>query len=181
MCILISLYYALLGKIHLSIRVIFSWCRKYYYNHTWCTGSSEYLSVEWFTEWMWSREPKLYNQWVGFEFYLYHLLAVCYIAGTFWLVVLVVVQLLSCVWLFAATGQAFLSFTISPSLLTLMSSESMMHLTISSSSTLFSFWFQSFPASGSFQRSQFFMSGAKVLEFQFQHQSFQWIFRTDFL
>ena len=40
---------------------------------------------------------------------------------------------------------------------------------------------QSFPASKSFQTSQFFAPGGKVLEFQFQHQSFQWIFRTDFL
>ena len=28
--------------------------------------------------------------------------------------------------------------------------------------------------------SQFFTSGGQVLEFQVQHQSFQWIFRTDF-
>ena len=41
---------------------------------------------------------------------------------------------------------------------------------------------QSFPASGSFQK---WVSSshhvAKVLEFQLQHPSFQWIFRTDFL
>ena len=43
----------------------------------------------------------------------------------------------------------------------------------------FSFPLQSFPASGSFPMSQFFAS--KGLEFQLQHQSFQWIFRTDFL
>ena len=40
---------------------------------------------------------------------------------------------------------------------------------------------QSFPASGSFQMSQFFHQVAKVLEFQLQHQSFQWIFTTNFL
>ena len=40
---------------------------------------------------------------------------------------------------------------------------------------------QSFPASESFQMSQFFTSGGQLLEFQLQHQSFQWIFRTDFL
>ena len=40
---------------------------------------------------------------------------------------------------------------------------------------------QSFPASGSFPMSQLFHQVAKVLEFQLQHQSFQWIFRTDFL
>ena len=36
-------------------------------------------------------------------------------------------------------------------------------------------------ASGSFPRSRFFPSIAKVLELQLQHQSFQWIFKTDFL
>ena len=40
---------------------------------------------------------------------------------------------------------------------------------------------QSFPASGSFPMSLFFNQVAKVLQFQLQHQSFQWIFRTDFL
>ena len=55
------------------------------------------------------------------------------------------------------------------------------HPTISSSVFPFSSCLQSFPASGSFQMSQFFASGGKVLEFQLQHHSFQWIFRTDFL
>ena len=50
------------------------------------------------------------------------------------------------------------------------------HPTISSSVVPFSSHLQSFPASGSFQMSQCFASG-KVLEFQLQHQSFQWIFR----
>ena len=50
--------------------------------------------------------------------------------------------------------------------------------TITSSSVLpFSSCFQTFPASGSFQMSQV----AKVLEFQLQHQSFQWTLRTDLL
>ena len=40
---------------------------------------------------------------------------------------------------------------------------------------------QSFPASGSFQMSQFFASGDQVLEFQLQHQSFQWTRKTDLL
>ena len=40
---------------------------------------------------------------------------------------------------------------------------------------------QSFPASGSFQMNQFFASGGQSITFQLQHQSFQWIFRTDFL
>ena len=52
------------------------------------------------------------------------------------------------------------------------------HPTISSSVIPFSSCPQSFPASGSFQMSQFF---ASVLEFQLQHQSFQWIPRTDLL
>ena len=55
------------------------------------------------------------------------------------------------------------------------------HPTISSSVIPFSSCLQSFPASGSFPMSPFFTSVAKVLEFQLQHQSFQWIFRTDFL
>ena len=55
------------------------------------------------------------------------------------------------------------------------------HPTISSSVVPFSSHLQSFPASGSFQMSQFFASVAKVLEFQLQHQSFQWILRTGFL
>ena len=49
--------------------------------------------------------------------------------------------------------------------------------TISSSVNPFSFCLQSFPASGSFPMSQVL----KVLELQFQYQSFQWVFRTDFL
>ena len=48
--------------------------------------------------------------------------------------------------------------------------------TISSSVIPLSSCLQSFPASGSFQMSQFFTSVAKVLEFQLQHQSFQWIY-----
>ena len=51
------------------------------------------------------------------------------------------------------------------------------HPTISSFVVPFSSCLQSFPVSGIFPMSQV----AKVLEFQLQHQSFQWIFRTDFL
>ena len=54
------------------------------------------------------------------------------------------------------------------------------HPTISSSVVPFSL-LQSFPTSGSFLMSQFLHQVAKVLEFQCQHQSFQWIFRIDFL
>ena len=53
------------------------------------------------------------------------------------------------------------------------------HATFSSSVTLFSCP-QSFPASGSFLMSQPLHQVAKVLEFQCQHQSFQWILRVDF-
>ena len=40
---------------------------------------------------------------------------------------------------------------------------------------------QCFPASESFPMSKFFSSGGQRLEFQLQHQSFQWIFRIDLL
>ena len=47
------------------------------------------------------------------------------------------------------------------------------HLTISSSVIPISSRLQSFPASGSFQMSQFFALGGQSLEFQLEHQSFQ--------
>ena len=55
------------------------------------------------------------------------------------------------------------------------------HPTISSSVVPFSSCPQSFPASGSFQMSQLFASGGQSMEFQLQHQSFQWTPRTDLL
>ena len=57
------------------------------------------------------------------------------------------------------------------------------HPTISSSVVSFSSCLQRFPASGSFPVSQFFASGGQSIEveLQLQYQSFQWIFRTDFL
>ena len=55
------------------------------------------------------------------------------------------------------------------------------HPTISSSVVPFSSHLQSFPSSGSFLMSELFESGGQVLEFQLQHQSFQWILRTDLL
>ena len=45
----------------------------------------------------------------------------------------------------------------------------------------FSSCLQSFPASGSFPMRGLFTSGGPLLEFQPQQQSFQWIFRVDFL
>ena len=55
------------------------------------------------------------------------------------------------------------------------------HLTISSSVIPFSSNLQSFQASGSFQMSQYFASGSQTIGVSLQHQSSQWIFRTDFL
>jgi len=55
------------------------------------------------------------------------------------------------------------------------------HLTISSSVIPFSSCLQSFPASGSFQWVSSLHQVAKVLEFQLQHQSFQWTPRSDLL
>ena len=60
------------------------------------------------------------------------------------------------------------------------------HPTISSSIVLFSSCLQSFPASvcpalGLFQWVSSSHQVAKVLEIELQHQSFQWIFRFDFL
>ena len=60
------------------------------------------------------------------------------------------------------------------------------HPAISSSVVPFSSCPQSLPASESFPMSQFFAWGGKVLEFQLQHQSFQWTpglisFRMDWL
>ena len=83
-------------------------------------------------------------------------------------VFVVVVQLLSCVWLFVtpwtAACQAPLSFTVSRSLLRFMSLSQWCYLTISSSMSPCSFCLQSFPASGSFPVSQLFASGGQSIE-----------------
>ena len=57
------------------------------------------------------------------------------------------------------------------------------HPIISSSVVPFSSQLQSFPEPGSFQMNQFLHIRwpASTSEFQLQHQSFQWILRTDFL
>ena len=57
------------------------------------------------------------------------------------------------------------------------------HPTISSSVVSFSSHLQSFPASGDglFKWVSSLHQVAKVLKFQLQYQSFQWIFRIDFL
>ena len=97
----------------------------------------------------------------------------------------IVVQSLSCVWLFVtpwtAACQASLPFTISHNLLKLMLLSWWCHPTISSSVIPFSSCPHSFPASGSFPVCWFFASVGEVLKLQLQHQYFQWIFRIDFL
>ena len=55
------------------------------------------------------------------------------------------------------------------------------HPTISSSVAPFSSWLQSFQHQGPLQWVSSLHQVAKVLEFQLQHQSLQWIFRIDFL
>ena len=77
------------------------------------------------------------------------------------------VQLLSCVQLLAtpwnAVRQASISITNSQSFVKLMSIEWWYHPNISSSVVPFSSCLQSFPASGSFPRSQFFTSGGQTI------------------
>ena len=65
--------------------------------------------------------------------------------------------------LWTAARQASLSITNSQSLLKLMSIESVFHPTISSSVVPFSSCLQSFPASGSFKMSLFFISGGQSI------------------
>ena len=55
------------------------------------------------------------------------------------------------------------------------------HPTISSSVIPFSSYPQSFSESRSFPESTFFIKWTKYWGFHLQHQSFQWIFRTEFL
>ena len=77
------------------------------------------------------------------------------------------VQLLSCVQLFAtswtAAHQASLSINNSQSLLNSCPLSRWCHITISSSVVPFSSCLQSFPASGSFPRNQFFTSGGQSI------------------
>ena len=55
------------------------------------------------------------------------------------------------------------------------------HPTISSSVVPFSSWLQSFPTSCSFLMRQLFASGGQSIGVRLRHQSFQWIFRVNFL
>ena len=95
------------------------------------------------------------------------------------------VQSFSRVQLFATQGtaarQASLSITNSQSLLKLMSIESVMpsnHLIFCHPLLLLP---SIFPSMSVFSRVSSSHQVAKLLEFQLQHQSFQWLFRTDFL
>ena len=87
---------------------------------------------------------------------------------------------LSCVWLCDPTDCSTPGFLVHHHLPELAQSQ-WCHPTISSSVAPFSSYLQSFPASGSFPMSWLFTSGGQILELQLQHQSSQWIFRTDFL
>ena len=97
----------------------------------------------------------------------------------------VVVQSLSFVWLFAIPsmpGLPVLHLSTSPGVCSNSRPLSRWcRPTISSSVIPFSSHLQSFPVSGSSLMSPLFTQLAKVLELQLQHQSFQWIFRVDFL
>ena len=97
----------------------------------------------------------------------------------------IVIQLLSRVCLFVtpwtAAYQAFLSFTISKSLLECMSFESSDAIQPSHPLLSPSLTFSLSQHQGLFQWVSSSYQVAKAMEFQLQHQSFQWIFRTDFL
>jgi len=96
---------------------------------------------------------------------------------------LVVFQSLSHVWLFStpwtAARQPSLSFTISQSLLKLMSIELMM----SSNHLIFCCPLLLLPSIFPiiFPMNPFFTSGGQCMKLQLQRQSFQWIFKVDFL
>ena len=97
----------------------------------------------------------------------------------------IVIQSLSCVWFFV-THRLQHTRLPCPSPCPRVYSKSCplswwCHLTISSSAIPFSSCLQSFSASGSFQWAGSLHQVAKVLELQLQCQSFQWIFRVDFL
>ena len=104
----------------------------------------------------------------------------------YWSIVdFVEVQSLSRVWFFVTPWtttcqQASLSFTVSQSLLKLMSIELVMPSNRLILCHPFSSCLQSFPASVSFPMSRLLHQVAKVLTLQL-HQSFQWIFRVSFL
>ena len=81
---------------------------------------------------------------------------------TSWGVLAVVVQSLSCVWPSVTYECSTPSFTVS-CFLSFVPLSQWCHLTISSSSVLFSFCLQSFPSPGSFPMSWFFPSGGQTI------------------
>ena len=132
-------------------------------------------SISWSGCWWWGCIP--------LRFIILHLRFVCF--SFFSSCQILDVQLLSCVWLFAvpwtAAYQASLSFTVSQRLLKLMSIESMMPL------NFYPLLPPSPPALNLSQHDGLFQwvgsssQVSKGLELQLQHQSFQWLFRVDFL
>ena len=138
----------------------------------------------------WAR--KGWEDWGCWLYFLDACLEYCFISQTVLLFVssclissVSSVQSLSRVWLFAtpwtAALQASLSITNSRSLLKLMFIESVIpskHLILSSPSPLI---FNLSQHQGLFQWVSSSHQVAKVLEFQLQHQSFQWTPRTDLL
>ena len=99
--------------------------------------------------------------------------------------VVVAVQLLSRVWVFAAPWAADARLpcpSLSPWFCSnICPSSQWCHPTVSFSVNPFSSCRQSFSASGSFPVSWLFTSRGKVLKLQLQHQLFQRTFRIDFL
>ena len=95
----------------------------------------------------------------------------------------VVVQLLSCVWLCNPVDCSMPGFLVLHHLPEF--AETRVHWVSDAINLLSSVvpfpCLQSFPASGSLSNVSSSHQVAKVLEFQLQHQSFQWIFKTDFL
>ena len=106
-------------------------------------------------------------------------------ASNYWRL-LIFIQLLSHVWLFAtpwtAAHQTSLSFNISCIFFfRFIPLSEWCYLTISSTAALFSFCLPYFPASGSFSMNRLFPSGSQMIGASIQHQSSQWILRTDSL
>ena len=121
----------------------------------------------------------------GVFFFLFWCLWVVELRGYWVFIQFSSVQSLSGVWLFVtpwtAACQASLSITNSQSLRILMSIKSVMlsnHLILCRPLLLLPSIFSSIKV---FSNESALHQVAKVLEFQLQHQAFQWIFRTDFL
>ena len=106
-------------------------------------------------------------------------------SGTYRALIVVVFQLLSCVWLLRPHGRQYTRLPC-PSLSPKVCSNSCplswwCHSTISSSAACFSFYLQSFQTLGRFPWVTSSHQMAKVLELQDHYQSFQWIFRVNLI